>query len=264
MFCRFCGKPIHDDSEFCPYCGKEQTPQQISSYKLKKTPKFNIDIFTLKTIASVVFYVGIVVFLILLFKMAPGVGQETTLSYIVIAVIIIILSVVVDKIRNKKFTKKRQMIALFFGLLLLIPSVTLRIVYEAKVDGVKSNIPSSGPVCVQIKINEEFYSYYRSDSVREPYSFITIDGNTYNSTTEFFIDIGKEYTVKIGAGYEGRVGVASSSDSGKVTGTIILSPDNLRNGYTLTKKVNLSTCYAEVTVEFVRVYPFWEVIFATQ
>lgn len=262
MFCRSCGKAVEDDSEFCPYCGKKQVTTETSSYQREIKSTHNIDIFTLKTIASIVFYVGIIGFLILLFKIAPGVGNKTVLSYVVIAAITITLAIIVHKIRGKNLTKKRQIIAIIFGLLLLIPSITLRIVYETKVDGVAANIPSSGTVCVQVKLDEEFYSYYYEGMVREPYSYITIDGRRYDGTTEFLIDMGKQYTVQIGAGYEGRSGVASSSASGKITDTITLSPTNLRSGYTATKQVNLDGGYANVTINLVRVCTFWEVIFA--
>ena len=265
MFCRFCGKEIQDDSDFCPYCGKNQSTQMVPpTYQQKKanTAKNKISISTLETIATIVFYVGIVGFLVLLFKMAPGVGSETVLSYIIIAVITIILSIIIHKIRDKKYTKKRQMIALLFGLLLLIPSIALRIVYEAKVDSVTANIPSSGTVCVQVKLDEEFFSYYYEGMVREPYSYITVDGRKYDGTTEFLIEMGKKYTVQIGAGYAGRSGVASSSASGKTTDTITLSPSNLKNGYTIKEQVNLDGGYADVTVKLVRVCTFWEVIFA--
>ena len=74
MFCRFCGKAIQDDSEFCPYCGKAQgaTPPPTAPKRIAPTiklPKFDgIDIFTLKIIASICFYVGIIGFLILFMK----------------------------------------------------------------------------------------------------------------------------------------------------------------------------------------------------
>ena len=261
MFCRFCGKKLQDDSDFCPYCGKNQSTQMVSpTYQPEKARAFknDISIRTLETIASIVFYVGIVVFLILLFKMAPGIGNETVLSYL----ITIILSIIIHKIRDKKYTKKRQILAILFGLLLLIPSIALRIVYEAKVDSVTSNIPSSGTVCVQVKLDEEFFSYYYEGIVRDPYSYITVDGRKYDDTTEFRIDMGEKYTVQIGAGYAGRRGVASSSASGKTTDTITLSPSNLRNGYTIKEQININDGYANVTVKLFRVCTFWEVIFA--
>ena len=180
---------------------------------------------------------------------------------IIIVVLVIIAAVVVHKIRNKQFTHKRQLIALVFGLLLLIPSLTLRIVYECKVDATVADIPKSGTVCVRIKLDEEFYSYYTEGMVREPYSYITIDGNRTEGTTTWQLELNKAYSAKIGAGYEGRSGVASSAASGSTDKTITFTQSNLRSGYTINERVSLGGGYANVTIEFERVCTFWEVIF---
>lgn len=263
MFCRFCGKAIKDDSVFCPCCGKAQESESENratpKIEIPKTKK--IDTFTLSTIASICFYLGIIVFLILFMKMAPGVGGEQFLSYLKGATLMIVVAVIIDKIRKKSFTKKRQMVALVFGLLLLIPSLTLRIVYESKVDAAVADIPKSGTVCVRVRLDEEFYSYYKSGSVREPYSYISIDGHKFSGTSTFAVELNQAYTTKIGAGYEGEVRVASSSASGSINKTITFTQSNLQNGYSIQEKVPMGSGYAEVTIKFERVCTFWEVIF---
>ena len=258
MFCRFCGKPIQEDSEFCPYCGKSQSPTHKATHPIKLPKCDGIDIFTLSTIASVCFYVGIIVFLILFIKMAPGIGGDKFIAYIIGAAITIVASVIVHKIRNKKFTEKRQLVALVFGLLLLIPSLTLRIVYESKVDAAVADIPKSGTVCVEIKVDEEFYSYFSEGLIREPYSKITFDGHNGNT---LYVELNKPYAAIISAGYEGRSGVASSAASGSTDKTITFTQANLRNGYTINEQVPLGGGYADVTVKFKRICTFWEVIF---
>lgn len=263
MFCRFCGKTIQEDSEFCPYCGKMQNNQatETRSNNLYTRKKINIDLNTLSTIASIVFYAGIVVFLILFLKMAPGVGNASIVAYFIGAAITILLAVFVHKLRDKEYTKKRELIALVFGLVLLIPSITLRIVYEAKVDEATASVPKSGTVCVEVRLDEQFYSYYGEGMIRNPDSYITIDGKKYDSTTTLWVDLNKPYTVKIGAGYDGKVGVASSSSSGSTSKTITFTQSNLQGGYTIKEKVSLKGGgYADVTISFKRECTFWEVI----
>lgn len=257
MFCRFCGKSIQYDSEFCAYCGRAQGPSKTPPNPIKTTKPNGIDIFTLETIASICYYVGIVGFLIFFMKMAPGIGGDKFIAYLIGAGIAIVAAVIVHKISNKHFNKKRQLVALVFGLLLLVPSIALRIVYECKVDAATADMPKSGTVCVEIDIDEEFYSYFTEGFVREPYSKITLDGHSGN---KLYIELNKAYSAKISAGYEGQSGIALSGASGSKDKTITFTQANLRNGYTIKEKVSLGGGYAEVTVTFERVCTFWEVI----
>ncbi len=257
MFCRFCGKSILEDSVFCPYCGKAQgTAQNTSTIKPSIIDEINIS--TVATISSVCFYVGIIGFLILFMKIAPGIGTTKFVTYIIGASIAIVGAVVTHKIRNKKYTKKRQLIALVFGLVLLIPSITLRIVYECKVDAAVADIPKSGTVCVEVKIDEEFYSYYYEGMVREPYSKIILDGQ---SESTLYVELSKPYKAKIVAGYAGRSGVADSSASGSIEKTLTFTQAKLSKGYTINEHVPIDGGYADVTVNFKRICTFWEVIF---
>lgn len=258
MFCRFCGKSILDDSVFCPYCGK-------SIGANKNTPKSSIigkiDISTVAIISSACFYAGITVFLILLLKMAPGTGIISVVAYIIGATIAIVGAVIVHRIQKKEYTKKRQLVALVFGLLLLIPSITLRIVYECKVDVAVADIPESGTVCVEIKIDEEFYSYYYEGMVREPYSKITLDGQ---SGSVMYVELNEPYEAKISAGYAGRSGVADSSVYGSINRTITFTKEKLSKDYIITEEVPFDSGYADVTVNFKRICTFWEVILYRQ
>lgn len=261
MFCRFCGKAIQEDSEFCPYCGKMQgqTATPKTEFKISKLEKINI--YTLDIVATIFFYVGIIGFLILYVKMAPGVGTSKFVSYIIGAAITIVAAVIVHKIRDKEFTHKRQLMALVFGLLLLIPALTLRIVYECKVDAAVVDIPETGTVYAQTKLGVDFYSYYYEGTVIEPYSYIALNGEEARGTTTLQIELNSTYSAEIGAGHLGRRGVASSAASGKIDRALLFSKDDLQNGYTLCEKVPIDGGYANVTIEFTRVCTFWEVIF---
>ena len=114
MYCRFCGKQIQDDSAFCPYCGKALAPQtsfsqpspQLSSnpsHQSKPKPKSSeVSIGTLSIIASICFYLGIIGFLILYIRMAPGLNDQQIISYFIGATVVIVLAVIVNKIRKQK------------------------------------------------------------------------------------------------------------------------------------------------------------------
>ena len=267
MFCRFCGKPIQEDSVYCPYCGKQQESHQETNVpskeqtKVKRDKSNGINIATLSVVATICFYTGIVGFLILFMKMAPGIGGQRFSAYLIGAITVIVVAVVVHKIRDAAYTKRRQMLALVFGLILLIPSVILRIVYEYKVDDAVADIPKSGFVYVRVKLDEEFYSPFTSGLVREPYSYLTINGEkTEGSIIQ--IELNKAYSAKIGVGYAGvrTAELSSDSTSGKIDKTITITQKNLKNGYTIKATVPLDGIYADVTVTFERVCTFWDVI----
>ena len=221
MFCRFCGKPIQEDSIYCPYCGKQQEAHQETNMPSKGQTKVTsdrsngINIATLSLIATICFYTGIVGFLVLFIKMAPGIGSQRFSSYLIGTITVIVVAVIVHKIRDAAYTKRRQLLALVFGLILLIPSVILRIVYECKVDDAVADIPKSGFVYVRVRLDEEFYSPFMSGLIREPYSYLTINGEkTEGSIIQ--IELNKAYSAKIGAGYAGAKTAESSSGSGAI------------------------------------------------
>ena len=272
MYCRFCGKQIQDDSAFCPYCGKALAPQtsfsqpspQLSSnpsHQSKPKPKSSeVSIGTLSIIASICFYLGIIGFLILYIRMAPGLNDQQIISYFIGATVVIVLAVIVNKIRKQKKTKPRQLIALMFGLLLLIPSVSLRIIYECKIDKVKADIPEKGIVYLWMKSDQEFYSYYKEGQVRDPFSSLILDGKYISGT--FPVELNKTYSAEIRSGYKGEVGVASSAASGMKNTTIKFTQSNLKGGYTVKETVSITGgVQADVTIEFTRVCPFWYTIF---
>ncbi len=241
--------------------GQLQNRAQPTENIANKPPSHKFDIYTLDFIASICFYVGIIGFLILLIKMAPGVDNWKIISYVVIAAITIVAAFVVNTLREKKFTYKRQLIALAFGLLLLIPAMTLRVVYECKVDATIADIPNSGFVYVKVKLDEEFYSKNSSGMIRRPYSYITIDGDQIDGKGTLKIELNKRYLTKIGAGHDGLYGEVEPYDFGSKNKNITFTQNDLLDGLTITEKVSLKNGYANVTVEFERVCTFWEVIF---
>ena len=120
-----------------------------------------------------------------------------------------------------------------------------------------ADIPESGTVCVEIKVDEEFYSYYYEGMVREPYSEITLNGQ---SGSTMYVELNKPYEAKLSAGYAGRRGVANSWASGHIEKTITFTQSKLTKGYTINERVPIDGGYADVTVDFKRICTFWEVI----
>lgn len=118
MFCRFCGKLIQDDSVYCPCCGKE-----LSAPTEQKQIKYNIKNEKITIFASVVFYIGLAVFLLLYIKMAPGYGDIRLLTYIIGVAIAIVISVFLGKIRYKNKSNRWDIVAIAIGFVMLFSSV---------------------------------------------------------------------------------------------------------------------------------------------
>lgn len=259
MFCRFCGKEIQNDSVFCAFCGKEQDLNDYNNEKEKKDKGSSLHLFS-KTVTPC-FYIGLIVFLVLLWKMAPGIGKEHYYSYAVCAGITLVVAWGIHGICRRKPGLKSKLMMLCFGLLLLLPSLALRIIYEYKVDDALMDFPKQGKVSLEIRLQEEFYSYSHTGKVRNPYSYIVVDGDRVGNNEIISIELNKTYPVQVNAGYEGEVGITSSASSGNTDRRITFTRSNLKNGYKITPQVELKDGYAIVTVRFRRVCLFWETIF---
>ena len=257
MFCRFCGEEIPIDSEFCQFCGRNLGTYLSGDDKPiinERAHSKGMNLNKLSKISSIFFYVGIVAFLLLFIKMAPGIGSIKFLSYMIGAATTIALAVLINRIKNGKATRNRQLIALVFGLLLLIPSIGLRIVYECKVDAVTADIPISGKVYLSMTTNEEFFSYISDGYVENPSSNIRIGDKWLEGSATFEVELNKKYEMRVTTGYSGNHNYTDTQ--------IIFTASKLNGGYTVVKKVSLDKMeYAEVTISFERVCSFWDVIF---
>ena len=255
MYCRFCGKEIADQSVYCQFCGKKLIYSEMNdcSGELPKRKEKGSKEYSI--IVTSVFYVGIVTFLLMFMKMAPGVGTKQIVCYLFGASVAIGLAVLVNKVRTERFTYGREAMALAFGLLLLIPSITLRIIYEYKVDKAVADIPNSGIVYVDMSTDEEFFSYFKEGYVYDPSTSIRIDDVWYEGSAVFSIELGETYSMRVGSGYSGN---HSFTDT-----TLQITSEMLEEGeYTLVEKVSLDNLeYVIVTITFMRVCTFWEVIF---
>ena len=93
MFCKYCGKPIDEDSHYCRYCGqkvcdgensfkylvrnhievcKENMPSKLSKIHITKEQILSVLNFIWKVIKTIVFaFVGLIVYLLVGFVMSP-------------------------------------------------------------------------------------------------------------------------------------------------------------------------------------------------
>lgn len=268
MFCRFCGKDILDDSEFCSYCGKLLLPEDdINANQEQASMHNNVKFKTMikenkmlsvgfANATKAVCYVSLVVFLLCLFKMAPGFGTTHIVSYIGIAIVAIALVILFDifeyKARNNN-NKTYFVIALIVAACVLIFTVALRIVYEAKVDEAVANIPDNGNVYVRVNLDKAFYSL-NTGKVKNPRAHIRIGDTWYESSDIAYVKLNQSYPLRVGTGYDHA--------GGYIDTTIIFEPDSLRGGYTQVEDVKITaTVVGEVTMEFTRELDFWSVIF---
>lgn len=264
MFCRFCGKQLPDDSVFCSYCGKQLDSTVTLNTTCSEPKQQNtVNIYALSKITSIVFYVSMIVFGVLFWRMAPIVKDSQLLGYVIGIAVMICLAICVHKIRNGKQTAERQIVALAFGLMLLISSVGIRILYEAKVDHVTESIPQSGTVHLEIDMNEEFFDdscFFGAGYVVNPTSSLLIDGVRYEDSSVLTVQLNKPYTVTIVVEYERRSNTENSADRGSVEKEITFTAEELKGGQTIKENVDIDDLRAEVTIDLVRVCSFWEVV----
>lgn len=275
MFCRFCGKEVKDDSKFCPYCGKPQGvaanivnntkegiiakgPEQSErNYTYYKKKADNMASYTLMKITKIMSYIALGVFLFFSIKMSPMYGWAKFFCYLLMAGIAISLLMLFNK---KVFTgesKKLYHLSLFISVFAIVFSVGLRIVYEAKVDYVKQQMPSSGEILFSMSEKTEYYSNTGTGTIRNPKTVIRIGDKWYDSGDIIPIRLNESYSLRVGSG--------GSGSGGYTDGTLVISKSSLSNGkYTIRKEVNILSgpaSMAEVTISFSRYCTFWEVIF---
>ena len=171
MFCRYCGKQIMDDSIFCSYWGKSLDKQEKTSlpteieilleeidnfennkdYVYYKKRANKIVSYSLQKATKVFCYIALVIFLVFNIKMAPMYGWAKFFFYIGAAVIAIGLIVLFNKKVATGEIKKYYLVYFILALITITSSISLRIIYESKVDYVESQIPSNGKILVRWK-----------------------------------------------------------------------------------------------------------------
>ena len=128
--------------------------------------------------------------------------------------------------------------------------MTLRIVYESKVDMAEKDIPLSGTILVDVSSDTDYYSY-TSGLVSDPSTSISING----ASDPAKITLGQQTKLDIK--------VKGNHKTGTTSDNITLYASVFSNGaYSITKRVYLDGgISASVKVTLRRYCTFWEVIF---
>lgn len=258
MFCRYCGKSIAEDSDFCTYCGKSLYETSIDrnterdSTNLSTPCKVRNSFFTnnISLLVKASCYIALGVFLYFNIKMAPFYGGWKFLAYIVEGAISIGLVVLTkQKIADSSYLPIK-IFSLIFSIVIILSSVTLRILYDAKVDMVEKDIPSSETILVDVGYDTDYYSYM-SGVVYDSNTSVKINGANDSAKITFGKPTKLDITVK------GNYKKDSTSD------TITLRASDFKNGkYSITKSLYLGGgLSATVEVKLRRYCTFWEVIF---
>lgn len=256
MFCRYCGQSIAEDSDFCSYCGKNisnnannagtSTEEKI----IKSNAPSGFFIEHLPLIVRTLCYAALGTFLFLNIKMAPFYGWWKFLAYVVEAAVAIYLTVLTKNKISECQSFNIKVFSIIFSIFIILSSITLRIVYEIKVDIAEKDIPSYGTILVDVSRDTDYYSY-KSGVVYDPSTSIKINGASDHAKITLGQSTNLEIKVK---GNHARV---STSD------TITLHSSDFINGkYSITKTVYIgSGISATVEVKLRRYCTFWEVIF---
>lgn len=258
MFCRYCGKSIADDSDFCTYCGKHistetnntNTSIEENDGRIKTNNPSGFFAEHLSLIVMALCYIALGTLLFFNIKMAPFYGWWKFLAYVVEAAIAIYLTVLTKNKISECKSFKIKVLSIVFSIFIILSSITLRIVYEAKVDVAEKDIPSDGTILVDVSRDTDYYSY-ASGVVYDPSTSIKING----ASDPAKITLGRSTDIKIT--------VKGNHASGSTSDTITLYASDFVNGkYSITETVYVgSGISATVEVKLRRYCTFWEVIF---
>lgn len=258
MFCRYCGKSIAEDSDFCTYCGRfisnnpnDMTPPAKETPRIKRVSVSN-SFFAehLPLIVRTLCYIALGTFLFFNIKMAPFYGWWKFLAYVIEAAIAIYLTVLAKSKIAESNSFKLKLLSAIFSTLIILSSVTLRIVYESKVDMAEKDIPRSGTILVDISHDTDYYSY-TGGLVSDPSTSIRVNG----ASDPAKITLGQP--TKLNIKVKGNLNAGTTSD------TITLHNSDFTNGtYLITKRVYLDGgISATIKITLRRYCTFWEVIF---
>ncbi len=279
MFCRYCGKRILENSKYCTYCGKmlsdsidtESANESQDSYNKFNVVEQNHSDTThaskttsemLQRITQITCYMAFGLFLILNIKMAPMEGLAQIGWYILSATIAIGIIVLFNKKVLPSESKLLYILFLFVATFVIIASISLRIIYESKVDSVTENIPSTGSIDVIIKEETKFYNFSGMGQITNPKTSIKIGDKWYESGNRIQLELNKAYPFAVRVTGGGIPSVETEGEKGE--STLVIRKSSLSNGQ-YSKKItvyfDLGTANsADVIVTLSRYCKFWDVI----
>ena len=208
--------------------------------------------------SNAVLIIGVIVFLLLFVRMSPGAEYVSILYYCGVAAVLIVCSVCMYKIMNKRSRVGICIAAILFVVLINVAAGTCYVIYDAKKDVAKHDMPQSGPIYVQLKIDA---SYCTSDffprQILNPYASINIGSEVYHKGDKWKIELGESYPARVNCGYDRNHGHADE--------TITFQSDDFTDQiYTYTTQVSINEeVYAGVRMSFERVLSFWDVVLYT-
>ena len=195
--------------------------------------------------ASTAFWTGFLSTLLQILKMAEVDLVKTHYFYLIAIIVVSCLAGLIYKIRSNNPSTKHQRLMLVFGLILLISSVGLRVIYESNVNRVVANVPLTGTVRMQPIINSSFGGYPGETSVE----FI-VDRKNRPNRAPFEVSGGKEYATTIN--------VRWGSNQTKQR-NITFTSTGIRNGILIKETFNGWISTSNITVLLRRVCSYQEV-----
>ena len=242
MFCRYCGQSIAEDSVFCSYCGKNicdnanNVGASTEHKKVKSNSLSDFFIEYLPLIVRTLFY-----------------GWWKFLIYVVEAVFAVCLTALTKSKISECKSLKLKILSIIVSTFIILSSITLRIVYEVKVDIAEKDLPSYGTVLVEISYDTDYYT---------DYSYI--GGVVYDPSTSIKVNGASDHAkITLGQTSDLEIKVNGNHESGAASDTINLHSNDFVNGtYSITKTVNVGGgISAAVEVKLRRYCTFFEVIF---
>lgn len=200
--------------------------------------------------AIVILFFGIWIFLVT--------EIANKVPYVVIGIIMVIVSCTIHKWKEYNIPWAVYMAAFIVSICMLLSIVTLRIVYEAKIDGATAHIPEDGMVTLRISIGQQLYDADGEKYASQERAVIKIEDKTYFDGDCIRVNLQEEYPI--------RVIYMESDVNGELEDTITFTGEDIYNTYTIMKKVEIAEPetegeYAVVVIRFEYGMEFWDVIF---
>jgi hypothetical protein len=185
-----------------------------------------------RAVIQKIFIIGIILFLILLIKMAPGTGEMKFLFYVIIAIPFIFLSIALYKIGFRKATDTWLNIMVAFVILLNVGTVSACILYEMKYQHAVEDIPDTGTVTLKISVDDEYYSITKTGYVTNPSAHVKLGDEWYENGDTLTVTLQESYFLRTGCSYSYNGQIEGSYNDDSIT----FSSANLENSYRIRRK----------------------------
>ena len=291
MFCRFCGNQISNDSKFCNRCGHildssnnnpfekamENSSNRILSQSDIRYVYYNeLNCYNnvqkreetlnaardsrskLSNFTALISALSLVVFIVLYYKMAPGINKMKIVTYVFGVVIAVGIYIVFFIISRKKENIKLCRFAIGASIALIVLLLGLRLTYEIKKERVLADSISSNLMYIQLD-TKTVLNPPKNASDKKHHTVIIIDGRTYENGDIYIAEAEKRVDLEIRCSY------VMNGEQEKVRRHEIKNTA-FPKGFTTTKSPNITIQFddnlrAVVTLNFHRVCEFWEAVF---